>query len=110
MSRFAVRDSKISGTDLKSIAAVIEGSREYFAADSRCDRYVAWRNVFRAASRTRDTEVFLIHGFLSAFSSAILFPPDPYCFTSCGIMTSSAIAVFAPEDSVWRIENIFCLS
>ena len=36
MSRFAVRDSKISGTDpLKSIAAVIEGSQDYFAADSR---------------------------------------------------------------------------
>ena len=73
MSRFAVRDGKMSGTDLKSIAAVIEGSQDYSAADSRCDRYVAWRNVFRAASRTRDTEGFLIHGFSSAFSSAILF-------------------------------------
>lgn len=35
MSRFAVRDGKMSGTDLKSIAAVIEGSQDYSAADSR---------------------------------------------------------------------------
>ena len=73
MSRFAVRDGKMSGTDLKSIAAVIEGSREYSAADSRCDRYVAWRNVFRAASRTRDTEVFFNSWILICF-----FFSDPF--------------------------------
>lgn len=73
MSRFAVRDSKISGTDLKSIAAVIEGSREYSAADSRCDRYVAWRNVFRAASRTRDTE-----GFFNSWILICFFFSDPF--------------------------------
>ena len=110
MSRFAVRDGKMSGTDLKSIAAVIEGSQDYSAADSRCDRYVAWRNVFRAASRTRDTEVFYFMDSHLLFLQRSFFPPEPYCFISCGIMTSSAIAVFAPEDSIWRIENIFCLS
>ena len=109
MSRFAVRDGKMSGTDLKSIAAVIEGSQDYSAADSRCDWYVAWRNVFRAASRTRNAEGFFNSWILICFFFSDLFS-SRNCFISCGIMTSSAIAVFAPEDSIWRIENIFCRS